>query len=231
MTTAGLQVKNDILSIQIDQDYKNLALVYKATITTDTLLYAVSPYSSYKTITLPVGVVNPVIAFSCGEPCLIMDQTDTVASLLCRGAVGTSITYFVFGEPPTTAPAHGEGLLVFTASGQVGYDTNFPYLRRLQSLTTASSSLNGGAGTIGTSSTFSGKTLAVVQNAGSFAQHTDGGSGGAGAVPATAYGAGVATFGTFAVITCFKVFGFNASAGWHQDGPNGAWLMIDVTGY
>jgi len=232
MTTAGLQIKNDALTIQIDQDYKNLGLVAKGTVTTDTLLYALSPYSSYKTITLPAGVASPVIAFSCGQPCLLMNQNDTTAALLCRGAVGTSITYYIFGEMPASAPAHGAGLLVFASAGVVGYNSEYPCLRRLQSITSNASSLTGES-CITASSSFTGKTVAVVQNSASFAQHTNGGSGGEGAVPATAFGAGasVQSGGTSIFINSFKVYGFNASVGWHQNGPNGAWLVIDVTGY
>lgn len=229
---AGLQIKNDAYILQIDQDYKNLGLVAKATVATDTLLYAISPYSSYKTVALPGGLVNPVVAFSSTSPCIVMDQDDTAISLLCQGPIGTSVTYYVFAEVPTTAPAHGAGLVVFLGSGEVAYSSEFPYLRVLTTITTSAGSLNGGTGNIAASGSFTGKTVAVVQNSGSFAQHTNGGSGGAGTVPATAYGAGAyVPTGPYVQVDCIKVFGFGSVTGWHQDGPDGAWLVIDVTGY
>lgn len=228
---AGLQILNDALIIQIDQDYKNLALVAKATVTTDTLLWSTSPFSSYVTVALPAGVVSPIIATSGSAPALIMNQSDTSVSILCKGAVGTSVTYYVFGEPSLTPAPNGTGLEVLTAAGEVAYSSEGLYLSVLDEITTSASSLNGGAGTIGGSGTFTGRTVAVVQNSGSFAQHTNGGQGNQGAVPATGYGAAAYTTPGHMTIECIRVFGFMAGEGYHQDGPNGAWLLIDVTNY
>lgn len=51
-------------------------------------------------------------------------------------------------------------------------------------------------------------------------------------MPATAYGAGAyVPTGPYALVDCIRIFGFNAAVGWHQDGPNGEWLVIDVTNY
>lgn len=232
MTDYGFRVRTPSTLIQIDQDYDNFALYASGSSTTDTNLGVVAPkQSSYKTITMPSGVVSPVIALYSTMPTLIIQATTASFSVVAKGLLGQAFEWFIFDEI-ITPPGAGYGVRVRDpVTGKVRFDSRLKYMRVVgeDTLDAANISSNTNWGTI---ASVSGRKLAAVQSKTGVHQITDGGSGGAGTVPATTWAAGAASPSLGQLDKhSFSAFGFNSSTGFDSGGTSARWLALDVTGY
>lgn len=125
----GIQIRNTAGSIQIDENYKNLALVAKSTIVT-----TVSG-GGWSHVDLTISGVHPVLALRCTTAaCYYYYVTNSGSSWTYRLFVNNAtagadtITYYVFDEPPAPVMS-GFGMLVFNAAGEVTFDSRHKYLR------------------------------------------------------------------------------------------------------
>lgn len=126
----GAKIINTASSVQIDQDFKNLALVAKSTIVT-----TVSSPSGYSYVDLTISGVNPVLALRCTtRACYYFYVTNSGSNWTYRIYVNNAtagadtITYYVFDEPPAPVMS-GFGMVIFNASAQPCFDSRHKYLR------------------------------------------------------------------------------------------------------
>lgn len=232
----GLRIKNSVTGgLQIDDRYSNLALSTKGAVATDANQSVASgKQSSYKTIALPASASKPVIAlYSTAAPVVVIDQTPTAFTVFAQGNFPQAFEYFVFDEAEVCpTPAAGYGLLVRDkTTGDVRFDSRMRYMNVKGQGDFPATLLGPTPTALTILAAVSGRKFAGLQCSGAVRQITDGGSGGAGAVPATQYAAGVkVTSGTLQAVS-FAVFGFGSSTGFDSGGTDGRWLAIDVTGF
>lgn len=128
---AGLQIMNaDGVTVQIDDTYANLAVVYMGTIATDTLV----PAGGNSGVTFSrSGLKNPLIAVAGSMPqvavCWLQDAASGTwgFNIAAGGGIGTQCKYLIFDNPPATPTNYG--FQVFDASGNKTFDGAMRYLR------------------------------------------------------------------------------------------------------
>lgn len=126
----GAKIINDTGSIQIDQDYKNLAMVAKGNIVTTNTIGG-----GYSWVDLTITGINPILALRCTtRSCHYYYITNSGSNWTYRIFINNStagvdtITYYVFDEPPTPVMS-GFGMIIFNSASQPCFDNRHKYLR------------------------------------------------------------------------------------------------------
>lgn len=129
MANAGFTAYGDGGVAQVDNTYANLSLVEKGTITTDQPLYGSSV--SYKTIGPRSDLVSPIICVGgsvYARPETFYSATQIGFNISAAGPVGTQVPYYIFDVPPAPG-AHGFGVQVWNAAGQLIFDASMGPMR------------------------------------------------------------------------------------------------------
>lgn len=116
--TTGLQIVNDAGTILIDENYTNLALRLKGTVTLD---------SDGVALVAVAGLASPVVAVRCTTAQAYGELGSGNTSLRIRGNPGASVTYYIF-DTPVGSGLH-QGLQVFNAAGVLCFDSGRSYAR------------------------------------------------------------------------------------------------------
>lgn len=159
--TAGLWIKNDSGTIQIDETWRNYGLRAKGTVTT-------TSDSTFTTslFTITVAGTNPLIAIYSTTNWIILQVTksgsNTVFTGLCSGAAGTSITYYWF-DVMTAVSGQTDGLNIWNEAGQLVFTSARPPLRIVDFLsgTVTASALSTSTTLVNTTYT-TGRVYAVI---------------------------------------------------------------------
>lgn len=160
----GLRVRNNANIIQIDNQYKNLAMKQKGTVST--VAGVIPQFNSniaYATIT--VSGVNPQLALIPSEAAVAAlwyisrSGSDFTFHIVSRAAA--TIPYYIFDN--TTTGTAGAKLKMRDAAGNLFFDSSNKYLKVLGMLNTT------GDETIVQLSTPSGRQCAVMVSAGGYA--------------------------------------------------------------
>lgn len=110
--TAGIQILNDNGIVQIDENYRNIHLVYKEVFAT--------------------GGDHTITLSGRGSPVCVLYSTDTQGIAIMETSVsGSQFTWrvngigevYIFDVPPIPSD-HGSGLQVFDAAGSCAFDSN-----------------------------------------------------------------------------------------------------------
>jgi hypothetical protein len=153
----GVKFVNDAGTVQVDENYANLALRAKATVTTTTLAPVVGGGTSYVDVVY-TGGSTPMLALSCAAlaaaPQLTVSGTTFTWRVYVLGAVGTAVTYYVFDRPAASTETHG--VRVRDAAGSLTFDSGQKYLRVIDTVDLA------GSGGVGTKQYPAGKAYAVA---------------------------------------------------------------------
>lgn len=123
--TAGFQVINDAGTILIDENYKNISMKDKRTVTIGA---AGAPQLFGANQFTVASCVSPVVFIQCSTGgCFVSGVTVSggTATITVRGPAGVSVTVFTFDEPTVGS----FGLQVYNASGQVVFDSSNKYAR------------------------------------------------------------------------------------------------------
>lgn len=127
---AGLTVYNDAGYIQIDETYKNLALVQKATVATTTSLASASSAASQVTLTF-TNRSKPILFFrgsvKIANMAMAVSGTTYTYYVQVAGAVGTTFDYYLFDEP--VLQNLKVGLEVYNSAGQLTFESGQKYIR------------------------------------------------------------------------------------------------------
>lgn len=121
MTTAGLQILNDSFTFQVDQTYKNQALVSK-TSPTMTSASTFNPPNGYG-CSVTITAVHPIVAFACSAPCCLYSASHSGSSFTFNfyaqdpGTGTPTITVYIFDDVDQATITDNFGLEVFDASG------------------------------------------------------------------------------------------------------------------
>ncbi len=130
----GFQCFNDSGYIQIDENYRNLALLRKVTLTgTDANSVGV-PLALYtcKWVSYTAASKESVIAFSStGKFCpfIVQEENGTFSWKIALDIYSgnNQVIIYEFGPPPSTGA--NSGFQVFNGSSQLVFDANFKYMR------------------------------------------------------------------------------------------------------
>lgn len=118
--TAGIQLFNDGGSVIFDQDYTNVSLKTKGTVTIGA--------GGYTTVQV-ANCIMPVVALKfsgVGATYQWYSSNGTTLNIMMVGTIGASVTYYVFDQPG--APAN-YGLVIYRADGSVAFDATKQYAR------------------------------------------------------------------------------------------------------
>lgn len=133
---AGFQCFNDSGYIQIDEKYRNLALLRKTTLSGTDANSAGVPLAAYtcRWVSYVATSKESVLAFySTGKVCpfVVQEQNGTFVwkIALDSGSGKNQITIFEFGPPPASGSGSGWGFQVFNDDSQLVFDANFKYMR------------------------------------------------------------------------------------------------------
>lgn len=129
---AGLQITNPSGTIQIDENYANLAIIEKRTVSAA----QGGAYDSALKVDVTVTSDFPFIAIKCARPCAItkIQRAGTSSTAIYTISVAPSgnppwasfpVDVYVFGR--TKQFADGVGLQVFDSTGKITYDSNNAY--------------------------------------------------------------------------------------------------------
>lgn len=136
--TVGFEVIGDSGNILISQDYKNMQLVESGTVSPASGTYAgVSSFSR-------TGLVAPILFLSgprraMGYACK-KSSGSTAFLIFADGASSAAVNYWIF-DIATLIPSNG-GLQVFTAAGELAFDSGAKTLRVIDQLPISSGSAN-----------------------------------------------------------------------------------------
>ncbi|MGK9084936.1 hypothetical protein KXR64_16700 [Brucella intermedia] len=126
--TAGLFIRNDYGTVQIDENYTNLVLTASGTV----ISQAADPYLN-SSFTITVTGTNPLIAIYHGAYWMIhtCTQSGNVFTYVgyTEAGAGTAVQYYVFDRAPHVANASRSGLLIWNGSGQVVFNSDMRPLR------------------------------------------------------------------------------------------------------
>lgn len=148
MADHGFRVKNATTgSKQIDQDYFNLALISKQSVTSASTPAPGTGGSA--TVSVASVTVNssimPRVAFASTHlvaPNSVERSGNTWTFYYYVAGLSRPITFYIFGSPPALSPGFGTRL---TKGGMVRFDSRHRYLRRVARSSASSGSLPGGA--------------------------------------------------------------------------------------
>lgn len=123
---SGFQAFNDYNTLQVDQNYFNLALIEKQTINT-----SVAAVEGYKA-TFFTGAALPVFALYSASGAVTITRTSASGGgwsvdVFCRGAPA-AVEVFIFGKTPASS-AGNAGIQVFKETGEKAFDSNYKYMR------------------------------------------------------------------------------------------------------
>lgn len=133
--TAGLTIVNGSNTVQIDENYKNLALASKVAIST-TITPGGSNWGNYQH-------ADVVYASRYSEPPMVSVEATEASFVMLLSASGNTFTYrivflaagstvagtfWIFDQPPSTSSST-LGLQVFDAQGRLTFDALFRYAR------------------------------------------------------------------------------------------------------
>ncbi|MEV8518684.1 hypothetical protein ABZR86_02690 [Dyella marensis] len=124
MADAGFTVYGDSGVAQVDNTYANLSLVEKGTLTTNQSLYGASV--TYGTIGPRSDLVSPIICVGgslYARPETFYGAGQIGFNISVAGPLGTQVPYYIF-DVPRAPPAHGFGLQVWNAAGQLIFDAS-----------------------------------------------------------------------------------------------------------
>lgn len=156
----GITITGTSGAVQIDELYKNLAVVASGSSTTDTP----NIFGYSKDITLSSGT-SPLIAIKCDSFHAVVGLAVSGASYTWTIAVdapsGTSFDYWIFDSPSSSAATMG--MLVWDASGALVFDSGLKYLR-IADLKTISAASGSQAYTSGRTYAAITATAGVVYN-------------------------------------------------------------------
>lgn len=144
----GLFFKNDSGSIQIDENYKNVAFKSKSTLT----------LNGSGAGNFTISGTSPVIAYRSSSGVVLVHATSSGSdwTFYFRGPASASITYYVFDEP--SSDDSGAPFVVYNASGEPTFNSNERYMRVVDFVETTVD----GTSYSQTETYPSGKTYAVV---------------------------------------------------------------------
>ena len=223
---AGIQVKGDHGVIQIDADYRNLVFISKHTFTTTT--GGLIADSSYGSISF-TGRTTPVIAIRSTMATTVMAATIGSTStfyIIAKGPVGQTFTVYLYDVPPPPS-AHGVGLQVFDASGNIAFDSNWKPMVVSDAFSVPSSFLtaNGSSSwrTIPT-----GRQWAIVHSANTIRGRAAA-PGGMGSVTVIVRGVGFTYSGQTLSMEIYSLFQYSGAPDTDTLGIPGQYLAIDVT--
>lgn len=125
---AGLTIVNDGNVVQIDENFRNLALYSKQVVNISTTFQNSQPGGAVYTGTATVPAGTPhVVAIAATAGVALGPQT-TAGSLSLYARAQIQATVYVFAAPPAAAGS-GVGLQVFNAAGEPVFDAALPYMR------------------------------------------------------------------------------------------------------
>ncbi|GEM_PF-6981959 len=232
---AGFQAFNTATgSVQVDENYANLALLTKVTITSAANgNWAATATLSVASPTMPVVAVQSAVFVQLFR---VYQSGGNWTFVYHAASAGAAINCYVFGKP--VAPSgSGAGLQVFDASGSLTFDSRLKYARVAQMISGASYASTPAV------TLPSGRTYAAVQcrYAGEYelaVQEDDGGpSGSLNQREDFRGGLGLRIAGNVATPGYFQVFyrlmptTLNVNDGYFVQWQPYQWLILDVTGY
>ncbi|GGA05474.1 hypothetical protein [Dyella caseinilytica] len=139
----GFQVFGDSGAVQIDDNYANLALVGKGTLSPGN-----PGQDGGNMMQVSTGAANAMIflrASQIGVAVGAVSDSGGVRTFTIWMASGvTSVNYWVFGTPP--APTSRFGLQIFRSDGQCTFDSANKYMRVIGNIDTSSATIGGTAG-------------------------------------------------------------------------------------
>ncbi len=131
---AGFQCLSDSGYIQIDENYRNLALLRKTTLSGTDANSAGVPLAAYtcRWVSYTANSKESVLAFySNGKFCpfIVQESNGTFVwkIALDSGSGNNQVTIYEFGPPPSTGS--NSGFQVHNASSQLVFDANFRYMK------------------------------------------------------------------------------------------------------
>lgn len=152
----GIEIRNNAGFIQIDGTYRNLSFDRKGTLATSN----VAVDTSYGTVALTglSGFPAVMVQSAAGAFAIVTGFSGSSCNLtiVAKGPVGTSVTYYVF-TPPTVTPSYG--FEIRNAAGQVVFTAAHKYMKVV-------GEISGSASTSGADTTTvtmpAGRTYAVL---------------------------------------------------------------------
>jgi hypothetical protein len=166
--TAGIQIVNENSVIQIDQDYKNLVMVAKGSVTTTGALPTTADIS--------VTANNPVIAFVSSVPVCVTRMQSSGTSWIYRvatfGAAAT-VDYYVFDTPELVTVSDTFGIEVRKADGSLAWHSSMKTLKVVAFLEVPVPNVNDNDAGSDSVSLPGGKTYAIVPANQIFKSFTD----------------------------------------------------------
>lgn len=227
---AGFQVFNNDNIIVIDENFFNLCLVNKGSVTTSN-----NPSYSYVDITLTCS--QPTIAFKCtsGFAYVLTQRNNGNGTWTFRFGASTAnqtINFWLFDTPKMNGS--NSGFQVFNSAGALIFDASFPYLSPV------SFYQNTDGGLISNDITLSGtpgRQYAIVQNYMSMIQfvgeENPGGSG-AGTIYNVAMSASCVKFSNdnTAILGMRQVYyAITGTVAFRGGGGTASYLLVDITNF
>lgn len=127
MADYGLRILNTAGTVQIDELYKNMEVRAVGTATT-TMAYS----GAASIAEIAYSGANPILVIRSANPATLYKQQVSGSSwtfyVVVLGATGQSVDYWIFDNPDNATPT-GYGLAVYSASGDVIFNSNKKYLR------------------------------------------------------------------------------------------------------
>lgn len=227
----GFQAFNSNYITVIDDDFFNLCLVGKGSVTT-------SNNSNYSYVDVTLACREPTMAFKCtsGFAYILTQKNNGNGTWTFRFGASTgsrTIDYWLFDIPPSASNSRS-GMQVFNAAGALIFDANYPYLSPVSFYQNVDGSLIGGDVTLyGTP----GRQYAVVQNYAQMLQYvgeeTPGGAG-AGTVYNVSIDASCAHFpnnNTLVLGMRLVYYATTGTVAFRGGGGTASYLLVDVTNF
>lgn len=152
----GIEIRNNSGFIQIDGAYRNLAFDRKGTMTTDN----VAVDTSYGTIALTglSGFPAVMVQSTAGAYAIVtgFSGSSCNVTIVAKGPVGTSVTYYVF-TPPTVTPSYG--FEIRNAAGEVVFTAAHKYMKVVGEISGSASTSSADSATV---TMPAGRTYAVL---------------------------------------------------------------------
>lgn len=149
----GFYARNDAGTIQIDDQFKNLALASKGVGSTTT-----SSDSAGSFLTISHVGSTPLIFWQCAVGAVVSSQSSggtTTWTLYCATAASQVITWFIFDAPEVIPETERYGLKVRNSLGQTTFHSQHRYMKVVDSLVVP-------VGVVGTEYNYGGGNYAVA---------------------------------------------------------------------
>lgn len=222
---AGLAVYNDAGTVQIDDQFANMALISKTNVTVGSSPDYYRPAAIYTV----VSATPPIVAIQSTHRVVLQNITrsgNTWTFTYYGGAIGNIVTCYLFNKP--VYQGSGSGLVVYDASGNVTFDSRQKYARvhallQGSGLSTQSFTYTAGRTYAAMQCKFAGYRESVYTPGINYTQDRIG--------MGISFSSNVATISQVEIFTSNVYYPGSSTAYNRQDWLDYSWLILDVTGY